>query len=170
MHHNNRQPFDIFDKKDVRFRDFHGTMESVFQLLHNEGVGAEVKHIPLIMKEEEATLWEKGILGDASPQALLRSVFFLNGKNFCLRGGKEHHALKLSLITRNKDHWKYVENGSKVFHGGVANLHRENKVVQQYPCPAVGHACHMYIYWIFTSLNYQRVQKRKMCFISQLYG
>jgi len=62
-------------------------MESVFQSLHNDGVGAEIKHIPLITKEEEATLWEKGILGDASSQALLRSVFFLNGKNICLRGG-----------------------------------------------------------------------------------
>ena len=33
-HCKNRQPFDIFDKRDARFRDFHGTMESVFQSLH----------------------------------------------------------------------------------------------------------------------------------------
>ena len=39
-------------------------MESVFQSLHSEGVGTEVKHIPLITKEEEATMWEKGVLGD----------------------------------------------------------------------------------------------------------
>ena len=87
MRRNNRCPFDIFDKKDVHFRGFHGTMESVFQSLHSEGVGAEVKHIPLITKEEEATMWEKGVRGDLTPQALVRSVFFLNGKNFCLRGG-----------------------------------------------------------------------------------
>ena len=41
-----------FDKRDVRFRDFHGIMESVFQSLHNEGVGAEIKHIPLITEVE----------------------------------------------------------------------------------------------------------------------
>ena len=87
MRRNNRCPFDIFDKKDVHFRGFHGTMESVFQSLHSEGIGAEVKHIPLITKEEEATMWEKGVLGDLTLQALVRSVFFLNGKNFCLRGG-----------------------------------------------------------------------------------
>ena len=87
MRRNNRCPFDIFDKKDVRFLGFHGTMESVFQSLHSEGIGAEVKHIPLITKEEEAMMWEKGVLGDLTPQALVRSVFFLNGKNFCLRGG-----------------------------------------------------------------------------------
>ena len=60
MRRDNRCPFDIFDKKDVRFRGFHGTLESEFQSLHSEGVGAEVKHIPLITKEEEATMWEKG--------------------------------------------------------------------------------------------------------------
>ena len=61
-------------------------MESVFQLLHSEGVGAEVKHILLITKEEEATMWGKGVLGDLTSQALMRSVF-LNGNNFCFRGG-----------------------------------------------------------------------------------
>ena len=93
-------------------------MESVFQLLHSEGVGAEVKHIPLITKEEEATMWEKGVLGDLTSQALMRSVF-LNGKNFCLMGGKEHgRELKLSQFVRNKDHWKYVENAVKGFSRG----------------------------------------------------
>ena len=82
MRRNNRCPFDIFNKKDVRFRGFHGTMESVFQLLYSKGIGAEVKHISLITKEEEATMWEKGVLGDLTLQALVRSVFFLNGKNF----------------------------------------------------------------------------------------
>ena len=55
MRRNNRCPFDIFDKKDICFRGFHGTMpmESVFQSLHSEGVGAEVKHILLITKEEK---------------------------------------------------------------------------------------------------------------------
>ena len=60
-------------------------------------------------------------------------------------GGKEHWELKLSQYTRNKDDWKYVENGSKAFRGGVVDLCRENKVVRQYPCPAVGRACHVYL-------------------------
>ena len=128
----NKQPFDIFAKKDVRFRHFHGTMESVFQKLHEDGVGAEIKHTEVISEEEEAVLWDKGILGNGSPRALLRAVFFLNGKNFCLRGGQEHRRLKLSQLQRGDDHWKYVENGSKNFRGGIADLRRENKVVYQY--------------------------------------
>ena len=33
MRRNNSHPFDIFDKKDVRFRHFHGTMETNLQIL-----------------------------------------------------------------------------------------------------------------------------------------
>ena len=57
MRHNNRCPFDIFDKKDVRFSRYNGICVSVTT---QRGVGAEEKHIPLITKEEEATMWEKG--------------------------------------------------------------------------------------------------------------
>ncbi len=57
-------------------------MDSVFQSLHSEGVGAVRKHAPLITDKEESTIWEKGILGDHTPLALVRSVFFLNGKIF----------------------------------------------------------------------------------------
>ena len=67
-----------------------------------------MEHISLITKEEEAMMWEKGILGDLTPQVLVRSVF-LNGKKFCLRG------LKLSQFVRNKDHWRHIENGSMTF-------------------------------------------------------
>jgi len=35
-------------------------------------------------------------------------------------------------LQRGDDHWKYVENGSKNFRGGIADLRRENKVVYQY--------------------------------------
>ena len=79
MRRNNSHPFDIFDKKDVRFRRFHGTMETTYQNLHKEGVGVEIRHASII-SEEEAILWERQILGCHSPKAPVRAVFFLNGK------------------------------------------------------------------------------------------
>jgi len=79
---NNSHPFDIFDKKDVCFRDFRGTMETTYQDLHKEGIGVEIKHAPIISGDEEVILWERKILGCHSPTALVRAVFFLNGKNF----------------------------------------------------------------------------------------
>ena len=81
---NNSHPFDIFDKKDVRFRDFRGTMETTYQDLHKEGIGVEIKHAPIISGDEEVILWERQILGCHSPTALVRAVFSLSGKNFCL--------------------------------------------------------------------------------------
>ena len=38
----------VVDKQDVHFHEFHGTLESVLQALHSEGVGAVVKYAPLI--------------------------------------------------------------------------------------------------------------------------
>ena len=88
---------------------------------------------------------------DLSPQTLVRSIFFLNEKNFCLRWYKEHRGLKLSQFIRNKDPWRYIENGSKAFRGDVGNLHRENKVIRQYPCLDAGCACHIYLLDLYFS-------------------
>ena len=105
----------------------------------------DVKHTSIITEAEEERLWEMGILGCETPKALVRSVFFLNGKNLCLRGGQEHRDLRMLQFVREVDHWKYIEAGSKNFRGGIADLRRENKVVRQYPCSALGKRCHVYL-------------------------
>ena len=66
-------------------------------------------------------------------------------------GGKEYRELKLSQFVKNKDHWKYAENGSKAFRGGVGYPHRENKVIRQYPCPDAGRACHVHLLDLYFS-------------------
>ena len=50
-----------------------------------------------------------------SPHTLLNSVFYLNGKNFCLRRGEEHRKLKVSQLQRlsQPDRYPYHENCSK---------------------------------------------------------
>ena len=137
-----RRTFNIFNKADHRFRCFRGTCDSEFQRLYQNGVGVDVKHAEIITAEEEEMLWSTGVLGVSSPKALLRAIF-LNGKNFCLRGGQEHRELKISQFVRGVDHWKYVENGSKNHKGGLKNLRHENKVVRQYACPELGERCHV---------------------------
>ena len=152
MRRESDRPFEIFAKDDVRFRNFRGTMESVFQQLHKKGVGAVVKHASVITVDEENHIWQQGIIGDHSPTALLRAVFYLNGINFSLHGGKEHRNLKRSQLTREEDHWMYVENGSKCFRGGVGDLRRENKIVRQYALPSCGNdRCHIRILDLYTS-------------------
>ena len=151
MRRQNSHPFDIFAKKDVRFRAFRGTMESVFHNLHCKGVGANSKHVQVISEEEEELLWENRIMGCHSPRALVRAVFYLNGKNFCLRGGEEHRELKFVQLKRNIDHWTYTEHGSKNYRGGFGDLNRKNKVVKQFPVPDAGDRCHVKLLDLYVS-------------------
>ena len=105
----------FMDPTNSQFREMHSIIDGYFRELRSLGVGAEVKRTSTISKEEENLLWEKGVMGVNTPESLFRAVFFYNGKNFCLRGGKEHRALKISQIVRHKDpdHYVYTENGSK---------------------------------------------------------
>ena len=99
--------------------------------LRQAGVGAEVKHAPVISAEEEDQLWRLGAVGIDSPKALLRAVFFYVGKTFCLRGGQEQRELRPSQFTRlrDPDHYQYIENGSKN-HTGSFGKKDANKVVR----------------------------------------
>ena len=47
-----------------------------------------------ILEEHEQVLWEKGILGEDSPDKLRQTVFFLIGVRFGLRGLKEQYDLR----------------------------------------------------------------------------
>ena len=43
--------------------------------LKSQGVGSKKRKVEPLTVEDEEFLWEKGILGDHSPQALLNAVF-----------------------------------------------------------------------------------------------
>ena len=121
----------------------HCVIDTYFRELREEGVGA----LKLLPKRRNRPLWEKGVLGVDTPESLLRAVFYYNGKNFCLRGGKEHRALKLSQIVRHHDpvHYLYTENGSKNRSGSFNQLRLENKSVPVYACAEAGVRCHVAI-------------------------
>ena len=145
----NAAPFDIFSKRDVRFNPLHKTMESVFQQLHNEGVGTVVQHTSIITATEEASLWAKGVLGDHSPLSLVRAVFYLNSRNFCLRGGRGHRGLKLSQLKRENDHWKFTYEPAN--RGGAAGSGKKSRTVLQYRSPSAGRRCHVYLLDLYVS-------------------
>ena len=99
-------------------------------MLCNSGIGTERKRAEVITADVEAQMWAEGVLGFHSPQALLNSIFFYNGKNFCLRGVHGHFSLRFSQIhrTTNPDQYTYTEFGSKNHPGGIAD-HSEGKTV-----------------------------------------
>ena len=91
--------------------------------------------------------------GPASPKSLLNTVFYLNGKNFCLRGGEEHRRLTISQIVRehNPDHYLYTEAGSKNKKGTFPERHIPNKIVPIYAVAEAGEKCHVRILDLYLS-------------------
>ena len=84
--------------RDPEFHDLRKILDSYYRNLHQEGVGSSSKSTEHLTREDEEKMWRSQVLNPAMPQGLLNCVFFL--KNFCLRGGQEHHELKLSQLKR----------------------------------------------------------------------
>ncbi len=70
----------------------------MFRELREDGVGSSSKTTDPITKVDEQLLWSSRELDPSTPIGLLNAVFFLNGKNFVLRGGAEHRLLKVSQL------------------------------------------------------------------------
>ena len=68
--------------QDIEFKPLKNCCDSLFEL-HAKGIGADRKEMPALSSDEEDKLWETGVIGIDNPLALLRAVFFYNGKNFC---------------------------------------------------------------------------------------
>ena len=101
-----------------------------------------MKHTETISTEEENQLWESGVLDSNTPRGLQNAVFYTIGKVFCLRGGQEHRALKLSQLQRcADDRYVYYENVSKNRNGSFKQLHVKSKVVPVFACPKAGERC-----------------------------
>ena len=147
-----RQPATLAELSVVNFVD-KSSREKNYPLLQNaldrhlrmlrvNGIGIERKRAAVITTDQEAKLWEQGIIGFGTPQALLNAVFFYNGKKFCLRGVQEHQNLTFGQFERsaNPNRYTYTEFGSKNRTGDVKDF-CEGKVVS---IIATGtHNCHV---------------------------
>ena len=86
MRGKNPETPDFLTKKDWRFRELNGCIESTYINLRKQGIGTEVKHTPIITMEEENQLWERGVSGTETPTKLQRSVFFMLARFFVFVG------------------------------------------------------------------------------------
>lgn len=59
-----------------RFKAIDGACDNIFRGLRKEGIGAKVKHTPIITVDEEKLLWDSDVLNVTTPLGLLRAVFF----------------------------------------------------------------------------------------------
>ena len=65
--------------KDPIFSGFQKTLDSEMKRLTSIGIGVKRKQAEPISEIEENILWEKNLLGDHTPQALLDTMVYLCG-------------------------------------------------------------------------------------------
>lgn len=97
------------------------------------------KSAQVITEEVEDQLWERGVLGDMSPQVLLDTMFYYIGLYFALRGGEEHRRLRhkpCQIVLYEPPvglrYLKYTEDKSKTNQGGLLHRNRAPKSVTHY--------------------------------------
>lgn len=83
MHSLNPACPNILNTEDHQFSRFHHTLDNVLRMLRSDSVGVP-KPAEVFTKEDEETLWMKGILSVDNPKGLHRAVFFSQWQIFLL--------------------------------------------------------------------------------------
>ena len=76
--------------KGPQLADFHASLDAEMKRLQGQVVGLKKKQTEVVIEEEVNLLWEKGLLGDSTPQNLLDTMIYCNGLYFSLHSGQEH--------------------------------------------------------------------------------
>ena len=104
-----------------------------------------MKQASYISIETECEMWQKGILGEDTPDKLHDTVLFLLGLNLGLRAEDKHYALRRGSVDRpSQISFERAENGKRclVYHedsvtkmndGGLGQFKKERKVIWVYP-------------------------------------
>ena len=124
LRQNGRPEIDFF--KDASFADFRASLDAEMKRLQSNGIGSKRKQAEPLTLEEEEELWNKKILGDHNPHALLNTMIFMMGLYFALRSGDEHCQLRhspcqIQLIEKpgERPYLLYTEDRSKNNPGGL---------------------------------------------------
>ena len=113
----------------------------------------------MLTEEEENILWEKGLLGEKTPQSLLDTTVFYCGLYFALQSGKEHrqlrrHPSQIQLVERigERAHLKYTEDVSKNHPGGLKGRNITPKVVTHHSNPHNPERCFVRLFKLYCKL------------------
>ena len=71
----------------------HNVLDNTMKERHSMGLGVR-QPSKIISLNHEATMFEKEILGEESPEQLLNTVIYMIGMHCALRGGMEHNKLR----------------------------------------------------------------------------
>ena len=76
------------------FLDLRNVLDNVMKERTAMNIGVVTKQAQLISYDQEEVLWQKGVLGEDTPDKLRDTVQFLLGFNFFLRAVGEHYSLR----------------------------------------------------------------------------
>ena len=144
---------------DAEFIDFRATLDGEMKRLQAQGIGSKKKQAEPLTEQEEEILWEKGVLGDATPQTLLDTIVFMNGLYFALRSGSEHRALRfeppqIEVVEREgeRPYLLYTEDTSKNRPGGLKGRRMKPKVVRHHANTENPAWCFVRLFKLYRSL------------------
>ena len=147
---------DIF--KDPGFSQFRMVLDAEMKHLQSAGIGSVHRKAEPITFEEEEILWQKGILGDHTPQSLVNTMVYMNGLYFALRGGNEHRNLRhkpsqIQLIERlgERSYLMYTEEISKNHPGGLKGRKIKPKIVCHHANVSNPERCFVRLYKLYNS-------------------
>ena len=145
--------------KDPDFTSFRATLDAEMKRLQQQGIGAVKRQAEILKEDEEDILWEKGLLGDHTPQTLLDTMVFYNGLYFALRSGREHRQLRsfpcqIQLVERpgERPFLQYTEDCSKNHPGGLKGRNIKPKVVIHHSNPENPRRCFVRLFKLYRSL------------------
>ena len=148
-----RPDFTVDFLSGVEFRGLRGVLDAKMKDLKQKGIGIQKKQAEPITYEEENLLWERGLLGDSSPQILLDSMVWLCGLCFALRSGAEHRSLNLDHLECCDDVIIYREPYSRNHQGGLHQQHDQPKVVYHYANTRNPSRCFVRLFKKYVSLR-----------------
>ena len=128
-----------------QFEELRVVLDNVMKERCADNVGNVKRQADLISYEYEERMWQKGILGEDTPQKLRSTVLFLLGINLALRAGDEHYYLRREMPDK-KSQLSFENNQkgvrclvfredtcTKTNDGGLGQMRKERKIVWIYP-------------------------------------
>ena len=76
----NNPAIDVF--KDAEFAEFRRCLDSEMKRLQRTGLASRRRKAEPLTEAEEEILWEKGLLGEDTPQSLVDTILVMNGLYF----------------------------------------------------------------------------------------
>ena len=143
--------------KDHEYGNFRKTLDSEMKRIRRTGKGSSKKKAEPLTNHDEEKLWESGLLGDHSPNALLNTIFYMCGLFFALRSGAEHRCLRLNppqiTVHQSKEgtYLLYVEDASKNHQGGLKGRKVSSKQVKHFENVENPYKCFVRLFQLYLS-------------------